>query len=163
MKDEASMEALAANFRYMQLYAHLGHNKVSGPNFFEDHQYLGDLYGVYEGVYDDLIERMIGLGKAPDIKEINDEANEYLQEAEPTAGIGFFSHLLECEEEICEMVEKLVKTDLSQATINLLVQFADDSEKRQYKLRQKLGEAALNERAGDALDRLAAVRRKDRD
>ena len=163
MKDEASMEALAANFRYMQLFAHLGHNKAAGPNFFEDHEYLGTLYGVYEGVYDDLIERMIGLGKNPDIKAINDEANEYLQEAPPAAGIGFFSHLLECETDVCEMVEKLVKTGLSQATINLLVQFADDSEKRQYQLRQKLADGELSERAGDALDRLAAVRRKDRD
>lgn len=161
MADETSMEELAANFRYMQLFAHMAHNQVSGMHFFEDHEFLGELYGTYEGVYDDLIERMIGLDQSPDIKEINDEANEYLQEAEPTAGLGFFSHLLECEEEVCEMIEKLVKEEgLTQATINLLVQIADDAEKRQYKLKQKLGDGMVNEKAGDALDRLAMSRRR---
>lgn len=155
--DESSLEKLAAQFRAMQLFAHIGHNKVSGPTFFEDHEFLGGLYGTYEGIYDDLVERLIGLGESPDLMQINDEANAELQ-AEDQSGsiVSYLTRLLEWERVACDTVEDLAENgDLSQATLNLVIQIADDSEKRQYKMRQRLGESRMVEKPDVALDRLA--------
>ena len=56
------MKDLAILYRAAQLLAHEKHNLVAGRTFFEDHEFLGDLYGTYETAYDGIVERMIGLG-----------------------------------------------------------------------------------------------------
>jgi DNA-binding ferritin-like protein len=160
------MERLATQFRTMQLFAHIGHNKVSGTGFFEDHEFLGGLYGTYEGIYDGLVERLIGLGKALDLWRVNNAANEQLQgmQSAGTSSIEFLTILLEGEKSACSMVESLVKSEgLSQATINFLAQIADDSEARQYQIQQRLGKLAVTEKPGDALDRLVEARRKEKE
>ena len=60
------MKDLAIYYRCAQFYSHAAHNLAFGDEFFQDHEYLGELYGAYETAYDDIIERMIGLGKSPD-------------------------------------------------------------------------------------------------
>lgn len=159
------LEKLAVKFRAMQLIAHAGHNKVSGPTFFEDHEFLGGLYGTYEGVYDSLVERMIGLGKSPDLWKIGDEANKDFQEKEcGNSSQEFLTCLLHCEKETSTLVEAAVKSkEYTQATLNLLIQIGDDSEARQYKIQQRLGKMSLDERPGDALDRLAGEKMKEKE
>jgi DNA-binding ferritin-like protein len=163
MSTEYSLESLAIEFRFMQLFAHIGHNRVAGCCFFEDHAYLGSLYETYEGVYDDLVERMIGLGESPDLWKISKAADEQLQGARAgTSSMDYLEKLLECEKEACEQIEDLAEEDgCTQATVNMLVQFADDSEKRQYKIQQRLSK--LSENAGEALDRLAAEKQMETD
>lgn len=158
-----SLETLAVDFRAMQLFAHIGHNRVAGCCFFEDHAFLGDLYGTYEGVYDDLVERMIGLGKSPDLWQISEAADKELQSMRAgSSSQDYLAKLLKCEKDICEEIEGLVEdAECSQATINMLVQFADDSEKRQYKLQQRLNKLSETESAGDALDRLASEKQME--
>jgi DNA-binding ferritin-like protein len=158
----ATIENLAQQFRTMQLFAHIGHNKASGPSFLEDHGFLGELYGTYEGIYDDLAERMLGLGESPDLWAINEAANEQLQGMRAASTIEFFKALLANEKAACVMIEELVGGDLSEATINLLVQIEDDSEKRQYKIQQRIGASQVNEKPGDALDRLAQAKMKEK-
>jgi DNA-binding ferritin-like protein len=161
------LEKLAVKFRAMQLIAHAGHNKVSGPTFFEDHEFLGGLYGTYEGIYDALVERLIGLGKSPDLGKVGDEANTYFQEEIKDLCPGssaFLTCLLECEKEANDLVEKATSSkEYTQATINLLAQIGDDSEVRQYKIQQRLGDMGLNEKPGDALDRLMHEKMQEED
>jgi len=152
-----SLETLATQFRTMQLFAHIGHNRVSGPTFFEDHEFLGGLYGTYEGIYDSLVERMIGLGESPDLWKINAAANAGLQEMKAgKSSTDYLSALLTAEQSVGSAVDGLVDAEgMSQATINLLAQIADDSEQRRYKIQQRLGKLAVTERTEDVLDRLA--------
>lgn len=132
------MNELATIFRFAQFYAHIAHNLASGQTFFQDHEFLGELYGAYESAYDDVVERMIGLGQTPDLKKINLSAatllNAYGSDYSTEACL---RHLLYTEKEICEEVAKIAPTT-SDGTQNLLQGLADDSEKRQYKLGQRL-------------------------
>ena len=131
------MKDLATLYRAAQFYAHAAHNLASGPTFFEDHEYLGELYGAYESAYDDLIERMIGLGVNVDISAVNKAAvnSAFHHEAESTDEC--FAYLLDMEDEICDQIKVLVPKS-TDGTQNLLQGLADDSEKRQYKLGQRL-------------------------
>jgi DNA-binding ferritin-like protein len=159
-----NLDELAAQFRAMQLFAHIGHNRVSGPSFFEDHEFLGGLYEIYEGIYDSLAERMIGLGESPDLWEVTDSANGKVQEMQAgTSSLDILSQLLAAEKTACSEIEGLIKgSGFSQATVNLLAQIADDSEQRQYKIQQRVGKLKLSESPGDALDRLAAAKQREK-
>lgn len=125
---------LAIHFRYMQLLAHNAHNLTSGPTFFENHEFFGELYPVYEAAYDSLVERCIGLGDEDiDLVEVQKRAAAMLEDGEP------FNTLFIGEEVIQQIVEKCFEEDdYTQGTLNLLAQLADDSEVRTYKLKQKL-------------------------
>ena len=93
------MTKLATQLRYMQFYAHNAHNICQGDTFFADHEELGDLYGTYTGLYDSVVERMIGLGQAIDLVKIQVDAAKMLDgEAAPTAFSAAFSGLLTCEQ-----------------------------------------------------------------
>mgnify|MGYP001605842147 CR=1 FL=1 len=65
------MEEVAKTLRFMQFYAHEAHNLCSGDTFFSDHDHLGGLYSAYEGEYDSVIERMVGLEIKVDIAKVN--------------------------------------------------------------------------------------------
>ena len=139
-----SLSALTVKFRAMQLFAHIGHNLVSGQNFKEDHEFLGELYETYEGVYDSLVERMIGLGTDPDLFEITNAANDMLQNVlyiDNASNDDWFSSLLDSEKSVCAIIQGAMRetfTDTTEATKNLLAQIADDSEQRQYKMQQRI-------------------------
>lgn len=126
---------LASLLRYMQFYAHMAHNLLGGETFFQDHSFLGELYEAYEGEYDDVIERLIGLEEDPDLIQIHKDAVEQLEK--PESYKICFKELLKCEEEICKMIEEIVK-DSSQGTMQLIGDIANKSEMRQYKLKQRL-------------------------
>lgn len=126
---------IAALLRYMQFYGHIGHNLLGGQTFFQDHSFLSELYSAYETHYDDIIERMIGLEEELDLVEIQKESVSGLKS--PKSYESCYKDLLDCEIELCQMIEKLVK-DSSQGTANLIQGIADQSEVRQYKLKQRL-------------------------
>lgn len=131
---------IAVHFRFLQLFAHNAHNLVKGPNFFEDHEFLGDLYATYETGYDDTVERMIGLGEDPELMTLQQTAAELLKnEPQPDDNSLWFSRILTGERVLQTMVQKcFAEGGYSQGTLNLLAQFADDSEKRVYKLQQRI-------------------------
>jgi len=132
------MENLATGFRFLQFYAHAAHNLLGGETFFQDHSFLGDLYTTYETAFDDLVERMIGTEDFKDVFKLNKEAVNLLGHYEmPSNYADCFEILLEGEKMTCEEIEKLVKGK-SQGTIQLLGDFANASEVRQYKIKQRL-------------------------
>lgn len=133
----AIMEKIAFVFRYLQLYAHQAHNLVKGQTFFQDHDYLGALYPVYEEAYDSIIERSIGLNKPINIQKVNQAAAKELPNDASVKMPDCFKNLLESEKYLCQLIEQVVKGS-SQGTMNLLAGLADQSEMRQYKLQQRI-------------------------
>lgn len=131
---------LAALFRFLQLYAHAAHNLARGEAFFADHSFLGELYGTYEDIYDSLVERLIGLGQNPSISDITEAAAQMFAAAGvPSDQQTAFVVLDSNEDKIQKMVElAFADRSISQGTLNLLAQIADDSEHRCYKMKQRL-------------------------
>ena len=132
------LSKLAADFRFMQFYTHNAHNLIKGSTFFQDHGFLGELYPKYEEIYDGIIERIIGLDEDLDIIKINQIAFETMKEA----GISddpkkIFSDLLQFEKYVCDQIESLV-ANYSEGTRQMLGTIADESEVRQYKLKQRI-------------------------
>lgn len=133
------MDSLITQLRALQFLTHRAHNVIKGPTFFEDHKFLGKLYPAYEEAYDNAVERVIGLGSEKlNLAKINIAASQmgdilpFETKPEP-----FFRVILKGEKDLCEMIDKAVK-NASQGTQNLLQGFADQSEARQYQLKQRL-------------------------
>ena len=130
------LKRIATLYRTAQLYAHAAHNTVSGPNFFADHGFLGELYPVYEAAYDALVERAIGLSQEIDPLAIGREAgvmSSNMDDQQP------FDVIAGIEKDLVRVIEAEIQSGKqSQGTINLLAQLADDSEARQYKIGQRL-------------------------
>lgn len=132
---------IAIHFRFLQLYTHNAHNLAKGDTFFEDHEFLGELYAKYEDAYDATVERMIGLGEKVDLMMLQKNAADMVaKEAQPSINDGWFKQILTGEHVIVSLVEKCFEEDdeYTQGTLNLLAQFADDAEVRIYKLTRRL-------------------------
>jgi DNA-binding ferritin-like protein len=130
------MLELAAIYRAMNLYIHHAHNMVNGEDFFQDHEFFGQLYEKADGFYDDIIEREIGLGhKMIPLINIILNANRIII----SQGSDYFkSALFFCEEAIMK-IEELSKNDkLSIGTQNLLAGQADVLEVFIYKIKQRI-------------------------
>lgn len=138
------MLQLASLLRFLQLFAHAAHHLSHGCTFFEDHKFLGKLYGEYEEAFDSLVERLIGLGQLDGVKDrlsIDAKAAAILAKTESealTENEDWFELLLEMEQEFCGKIDKLAGGKISQGTLNLLAGLADASEQRQYKLGQRV-------------------------
>lgn len=132
------MNKIATLYRAAQFYAHNSHNLVSGDEFFQDHEFLGELYGTYEEAYDDIVERMIGLGQSVELARISKSAADAVVSYGPHKDSKTcFESILELEQEICAAIKSEVPK-ASDGTQNLLQGLADESEKRQYKIQQRL-------------------------
>jgi len=133
------MDSLITQLRALQFLAHRAHNVVKGPTFFEDHEFLGELYPAYEAAYDSAVERVIGLGTEKlNLSKINIAASQMSDilpnETKPEP---FLRAILKGEKDLCKMIDEAVEK-ASQGTQNLLQGICDDSEKRQYQLKQRL-------------------------
>lgn len=129
------MKNLAILARALQLFAHNAHNLCSGPTFHEDHEFFGGLYGKYDGIYDLLVEKMIGIGETPDLLEINKTAAGAV--AGFTTNQGAYQVLFATE----TAFQTNIRKEYAKASIgvqNLLAQLYDDSENRQYKIKQRI-------------------------
>jgi DNA-binding ferritin-like protein len=149
------MQTLASIYRFLQLFAHAGHHLASGCTFNQDHAFFGELYAAYGEAFDEIVERLIGMGKLSGVKDriaLDTKASAILAKTdseELMCSEDCFEILLEMEQEICGKIEKLIEGKLSQGTINLLAQLADDSEKRQYKLTQRVASEEGDAEEGD--------------
>ena len=133
------MEDLAIILRAAQLAAHARHHTVKGPSFFEDHEFLGELYGTYEGLYDDTIEKMIGLKQPVDMaKIIRGAANLSVSMLQRYPNVDrWFDMVLTIEESIRTEVTAVLEAGASNGVQNFLQGIADASEKRTYLVRQR--------------------------
>lgn len=130
------MEELATLLKHMNLFAHNSHNLSRGPLFLQDHAFLSDLYEAYDGHYDSVVERIIGLGQPCNLKQIAVLAASHLEEVGDNKAA--LSHLYKMENELCSHIEELAKSGVSQGTLNLLADLADKSEQRQYLLSRRI-------------------------
>lgn len=133
------MQDLAIILRAAQLAAHALHHTVKGPSFFEDHEFLGELYGTYEGLYDDTIEKMIGLRKSVDMNRIiTDAASTAVHMLRRSPNVArWYETILAIEESIRIEIAALLEVGQSNGVQNFLQGIADASEKRTYLLRQR--------------------------
>lgn len=133
------MDSLIIQLRALQFLAHRAHNVIKGSTLFEDHKFLGKLYPAYESAYDSAVERVIGLGlEKLNIAKVNIAAAK-MSDIMPdeTKPEPFFRAILKGEKDLCGMIDEAVKK-ASQGTQNLLQGFADESEKRQFLIKQRL-------------------------
>lgn len=119
----------------MQFYAHIAHNILGGDTFFQDHEFLGELYPQYEADYDALVERAIGNGEEVDLVALHKEAVKGL--GAPNDYKECFKELLKYEKELCLLCEEVAE-ESSLGTNNLIAGIADKSEARQYKMQKRL-------------------------
>lgn len=131
---------LAVAYRGAQLLAHAGHNLVSGPTFFSDHEYLGDLYGAYETAYDGLVEKVIGLGGAIDIPAVTTKACAIGASFNPQGKSAneIFQAVLTLEKQFCVLIASALASGCTNGVQNFLQGLCDESEARQYKIGQRL-------------------------
>lgn len=133
------MSSIATLLRALQFLAHRAHNVIKGPTFFEDHKFFGKLYPDYEAAYDDIIERIIGHGtETISISKINKTAAEMSSVSpDETKADAFLRIILKGEKDLCALIEKAAPK-ATQGTQNLLQGICDNSEKRQYQIKQRL-------------------------
>ena len=139
-QDKPTLKTLAAQYGVAKLLAHAYHHRTSGPSFFADHEFLGELYVAYDTAFDALCERAIGLGECEDSTEVFKEVCEDFQECVDEQGYftgSPFAHLLDIELAFQLSIKELSPA-ASLGTQNLLAQLADDSEARCYKLSQRI-------------------------
>lgn len=132
----------ATLLRAGQFYAHHAHNNVKGLTFSQDHDFFGELYPVYEKGYDGCVERYIGLcGKPIDgIKLVCDGA-ELVSDLPKDGGSdnrAFYQGILHIEKALCSFIQDCIKSPMSEGTKQMLGTLADESEVRQYKIKQRL-------------------------
>lgn len=134
------MKELAIFFKFMGTYAQFAHHFVAHSTFNQDHGYLGELYDAYFDAYDAIIERMIGLGEeVNEFDIINAAAAQFNQHREDnfTKNISYFAQILAFEKQLCAMLSEVNK-NATLGSQNLIQDFCDQSESRQYKLGQRV-------------------------
>lgn len=136
-----ALTPLATSLRAMQFYAHAAHNCASGPNFFADHAFFGELYSAYEDAYDATVERIIGLDEELiDFRVITLDAAKAFGNSgfrEDSGSTKWFTKLKESEEALCTLLTKSLDGQ-SEGTKNFLQGLADDAESRLYKISQRI-------------------------
>ena len=128
---------LAKVFRAAQIVAHDAHNNISGPSFFADHEFLGELYGNYEDAYDSLVERYIGLtGRSVDGVSLAKDALELAPDSQVQA---IWDILSMFERTVCKVCYAFCeKEGVSEGTKQLVGELCNQAEMRQYKLKQRM-------------------------
>jgi DNA-binding ferritin-like protein len=135
------MKELAILLRAMQLYTQNAHNLVEKSLFFQDHDYLGELYSTYESGYDSIIERIIGLTDSSqlDLKQIQLSAVNILQQlpSKETENMVYFQRIESMENNLRQKIAQ-INPGVSIGTQQLIGGMADESEKRSYKIKQRI-------------------------
>jgi len=134
---------VAALFRAGQFYAHHAHNNVKGILFHSDHEFFGELYPTYEAAYDGCVERYIGTcGKPVDSLRLAGDSLDLLTDLPIECGENnhaFYQGILHVERAICTYIESCGKAaGMTEGTRQMLGNLADESEVRQYKIKQRL-------------------------
>ena len=133
------LQKIATDIRFMQFFGHNCHNLIKGETFFIDHPELASLYETYEAIYDSIVERAIGINEEIDLLEVQQEAVQTLSKAKiPDDFTSAFKSLLTYEKYICKQVEEILE-GYSEGTRQFLGNIADQSEARQFKLKQRIG------------------------
>ena len=129
--------------RAMQIYSHNAHHLIKGNSFFGDHEFFGDVYLKLEDDFDSVAERIIGLfGEEPlNLQVMMVEVTKRLANC-PSTGVidikDFFSYQLKLELSLCDLVRQILMKNVTPGTEQLIGEICNQSEIRQYKLKQRL-------------------------
>ena len=141
--NKATFLKTAITSRLMQLYYHNCHHLTQGASFFSDHEFFGSAYGAMDGAYDRLAERYIGEfgNKAFETvtiaKVVMGEVTDY--QVEDMCCCDMLETGLKLEQRLSAELTALDKV----APIglrNLIGDLAEQSDIRQYKIKQRLAE-----------------------
>ena len=135
------MNDLAIKLKLLNLYSHMAHNLIKGDSFFADHEMLGSIYEKADDHYDAVVERMIGLGQAPDIQAIVVQATiAFRDKPKQVDAKGWLKSVLQLIEEIMQPIMQLCKASgTTEGTKQLVGGIADEWEVVKYKLKQRVG------------------------
>jgi len=138
-KKKPTLSQLASQYASAKLIAHAYHHQTKGEPFFADHAFFGELYEAYDTAFDNLVERVIGLGEANSSASIIAKACEDFQTCVDDGYFegNLFACILDIEMAFQHTISDL-NPDATLGTQNLLAQLADDSETRCYKLSQRV-------------------------
>lgn len=133
------MDSIVLQLRALQLLAHRAHNECNGAQFFSDHEFFGELYPSYEGFYDSMVERIIGLeSEKLNLAKLNVDAAQMASvNANSKDCAVFYRTILRGEKDLCELIKKAMPK-ATDGTQNLLQGIADKSEQTQYKIKKRL-------------------------
>lgn len=136
------MLELAALLKLLSVFAHDAHNMVARVPFFQDHEFLGEIYATYDDDYDSVIERMLGLKDCCEVDfiAIHKDVAEHRTKLpchEVKQNSEFFHVLLQLEQALCKKIAELTP-ECSIGTQQMIGDIADRSEQRQYKMKQRL-------------------------
>ena len=135
------MEQLAILLKFLDIYVHNAHNLSKGALFFGDHAFLGDIYAEADGNYDDVVERMIGLGQAVDLVKVHMQAIQMVQSKPQMVNENkeYFKIILETNKQICNLVNQLAKDPaIYEGTRQLIGEIANKKEMQNYKIGQRI-------------------------
>lgn len=133
------MHDLAVTYRAAQLYTHSAHLLAKGATSHQDHELFGEFYKAHDAAFDQVMERMIGLGYEVDPQTIISSAGRMAATytfAKFTNEQGFRA-VEEFEQQIRELIKKYVP-NIDDGTQNLLQGLADESLARSYHIKQRL-------------------------
>lgn len=125
---------LATLFRTINLFSHHAHNLASGDEFMQDHAFFGEVYGLADGFYDDIIERHIGTSDDNvDLCKIIKDSYDLLEKMNDN----YYETILILLEEAVSSINDM-KTGYSSGTINMLQGESDQLEVLIYKIKRRL-------------------------
>jgi DNA-binding ferritin-like protein len=121
---------------------HNGHHVVGRAPFFADHAALADFYEAVDGEYDMLSEKFCskyGSDKLSFSVLMGLAADKARGAAAPTENKDVFTRGLQAEQELCKLLENMIKTlPTSEGERQLLGNICQASEGRQYKIKQRI-------------------------
>jgi DNA-binding ferritin-like protein len=135
------MKEIAIIIRCLQFFTHNAHNLVARSPFFADHEFLGELYPLYESAYDSVIERFIGLhgAEAIDLNQIQVQATQLLLQypCDGKENSKYFEKIIVMEQKLREKIKEMYPS-FSIGSQQLFGDLADKSEGRAYQLKQRI-------------------------
>lgn len=127
---------LACQLRLMNLFYHNQHNLAKGIAFESDHELFLEFYEKMDDDYDDVVERSIGMG----MSSPSNLALSTQHVAEKIKDVPVdkpFETAEQLEKILCDYC-KLIDKDGSIGVKQLVGEIANQSEIRQYKIKQRL-------------------------
>jgi DNA-binding ferritin-like protein len=138
------MKELLIRLRANQMFYHSAHILCGKSTFFSDHEFFKETYESVEKDYDDVAERMVGLGMYDELQlgSLVNDLHFKLKDAPSTEVEDnklFFQYALKIELGLTQIIEKLAREGkLSQGTLQLVGDIANRSEKRRYMIQRRL-------------------------
>lgn len=138
------MLEILIHLRAMQISTHAAHQLCARVAFHQDHEFFGEAYAAHEDAFDGVAERIIGLfgEDSLNLQVIMQQVCAKLANA-PSVGVKgndvFYQYLLAKEQELCSMIDNYLKSKPSSEGVKqLLGEECNQSEIRQYKIKQRL-------------------------